>query len=356
MKKLTQKQFEKILKTNSKNNPFNIDKYDKQSIINCRKTLKSRNNFYIEFKCSCGKTIKKNVSRTSQINIRFISFCRKCLIEQTNLNRYGVKNAFQVKEIKDKYKKTCIKRYGVDHFSKSENYKNKYKQTCINRYGVSNVSKAESVKQKKKQTCIKKFGVETNLNIESVKNKCSRNKKKNKIEIDKKRKQTMQSRYGINYPMESEEIIKKSFETKMDHYGSLHVNHKYFFNNEYFDSSWELAFYIYHLDKGHKIIHEPISFMYKFDGKDCLYFPDFKVNNKYYEIKGEQFLVRYKNGNIKGMKCPFDKSKNEKYNAKYKCMKKHNVTIITFDKIDKYLNYIIKQYGSLDYLEQFKYE
>ena len=65
------------------------------------------------------------------------------------------------------------------------------------------------------------------------------------------------------------------------------------------DSSWEVYFYIYYKDNGSNIKHEPCSFEYFVNGKKHLYYPDFKVSNRYYEIKGEQFIERYKNGKIK---------------------------------------------------------
>ena len=86
---------------------------------------------------------------------------------------------------------------------------------------------------------------------------------------------------------------------KLERYGKLHFNHKYKINNILLDSFWEFAFYIYHRDKKHKIEHEPNGFSYYFENEEHLYYPDFKINNRYYEIKGEQFIIRYKNGNIK---------------------------------------------------------
>ena len=52
-----------------------------------------------------------------------------------------------------------------------------------------------------------------------------------------------------------------------------------FFENESFDSSWELAFWIYHLDNSIKIEHEPVFFEY-IDSNQKLhrYYPDFRVN------------------------------------------------------------------------------
>ena len=55
----------------------------------------------------------------------------------------------------------------------------------------------------------------------------------------------------------------------------------------YCDSSWELAFLIYHLDIGDNVVRNNESFDYKTtDGLNRKFFPDFKIDNTFYEIKG----------------------------------------------------------------------
>lgn len=200
------------------------------------------------------------------------------------------------------------------------------------------------------------------MQVDDIKNQALQNQRKtlidkygtpdfSKLGVEK-RKITNKDKYGKEYPGQVKEFREKALKTKIEN-GTLGSTNSYCFNNECFDSSWELAFYIYHIDKGHKIDHEKFNFSYVYHNQKHLYFPDFKVNNRYYEIKGDQFLIRHKNGNIKGMICPFDHSKDDLYNAKYKCMKKHNVIIVNNKKIKKYLKYITVVYGS-KYLDKFK--
>lgn len=56
----------------------------------------------------------------------------------------------------------------------------------------------------------------------------------------------------------------------------------------YCDSGWELAFLIYNIDKGTQIERNTESFEYMnpLTNKISLYYPDFKIGNVYYEIKG----------------------------------------------------------------------
>lgn len=379
-KKLKEKDFLEILKTNSKENPFNIDEYDKQSIVDCKISTKTvRTPLYICFHCiECNCLTSKTIRDKYHNDIKTISLCKKCKSITTNIEKYGVPNPQQNKDIHNKTKKTNLKKYGVenpyqidyvsDKRTKSirnniEIINEKTRKTNLERYGVEYPFQSDEIKQKSMDTCIKKYGVpnvglnkaiikkreKTNIKRYGVKNAFQSEEIKNKI------RQTNMERYGVEYAgqsVESQEIAKQ---TKLDRYGTLHFENKYQYKSLFFDSSWELAFYIYHIDKCHKIKHEPCNFSYTYNKQDHYYFPDFKVNNKYYEIKGEQFIERYKNGKIKTLVCPFDNSLNGIYNAKYKCMKKHNVTIIDGYKIQKYLEYVINKYGE-DYLDQFRIE
>lgn len=52
------------------------------------------------------------------------------------------------------------------------------------------------------------------------------------------------------------------------------------------DSSWELAFVIYNLDHNIDFIRNTEYFNYSIENKIYKYYPDFKINNEYIEIKG----------------------------------------------------------------------
>ena len=97
--------------------------------------------------------------------------CNKCAIsdptritkmEQTCLEKYGVKNARQDKNIINKAKQTCLKKYGVENPSQSQLIKDKKRRTTIEHYGVENPSQSTEVIAKIKQSHIDKYG-ETNI-------------------------------------------------------------------------------------------------------------------------------------------------------------------------------------------------
>jgi hypothetical protein len=68
-------------------------------------------------------------------------------------------------------------------------------------------------------------------------------------------------------------------------------------------SSWELAWLIYQLDHGVNVKRNKDYFEYEFEGKKHKYYPDFQIDNIYYEIKGK----RYANFEAKIKQFPFDK-------------------------------------------------
>jgi len=56
---------------------------------------------------------------------------------KTNLEKYGVSNVYQRKNVKEKIKQTFIKHYGVDNNMKSTKGKLVYSKSIQNKYGVN---------------------------------------------------------------------------------------------------------------------------------------------------------------------------------------------------------------------------
>lgn len=124
-------------------------------------------------------------------------------------------------------------------------------------------------------------------------------------------------------------------------------HHDYFYEGLNFDSSWELAVWIYAKDHGLSIEREPVMLEYEVNGKVKKYFPDFRLNEDLIEVKGDHF---FKNGK---MICPFDENLNDVYEAKYQCGLKNKVKFWTSEEMKPILEYIEKTYTK-DYLELFK--
>ena len=118
-------------------------------------------------------------------------------MKQTLEERYGkgVINVFQVESVKEKCGDTKEQRYG------DRKYKNweKNRKTCLERYGAENVRKSEYGKKRIRETNLMKYGVE--------------------------------------YTSQSSEIRSKMHRT-------------YDYDEQNFDTGWELAFYVWHKDHG----------------------------------------------------------------------------------------------------------
>lgn len=150
--------------------------------------------------------------------------------KQTNLERYGVENASQAKEViekrtqtflrrygvtspgkmdsvQEKMKSTNLERYGVECILSSPEFQEKIRQTNFGKYGVENPGQAEEVKAKIKQTFIKHYGVENPMQVQEVKDKI---------------KATMIDRYGVEYPLQNEASKEKYKQTSLERFGVEH--------------------------------------------------------------------------------------------------------------------------------------
>ena len=252
---------------------------------------------------------------------------------------------------------TCIKKYG-DNYSKD--FHKKAEITNKQKYGTSCTLLNADIKKKTEKTMLKKYGVKNALQSDIIQNK------KNNTMLEKygdiaptrvpefieKSKATCLQKYGVTYAIQLETIKEKRRQTIKDRFGGSHAPNKvYFYDNEYFDSSWELAFYIYHKLNGISIYRNIDPILYEFDNKTHRYYPDFLVNGQLYEIKGDQFFKE--DGT---MICPFDHKLDELYEAKHQCGIRNNVIFLKRVDIEKYIKYCEDNNIALDNFKLTSYE
>lgn len=142
-------------------------------------------------------------------------------------------------------------------------------------------------------------------------------------------------------------------QSKMEKYGDAFYSGFviYYYDNIFFRSKPELCFYIYNKDQGKDIVYEPHPyFKYQCEDKEYYYKPDFLLENKLYEIKGDYFFDD--DGNLIN---PYDRSLDNIAKAKQLCMEEHNVTVLKSDKYMFYVDYVKEKYGT-DYIESFRYK
>lgn len=198
-----------------------------------------------------------------------------------------------------------------------------YKETCLKKFGETNASKNIEVLNKIKKTNLKKYG-----------NICSLNG----VEQVKKKKETWKKNFGKNNPFQKKNVkqfaIKNSLESRAK--SSCFYGNKYKLDNLFFDSSWEVYFYIYQRDHFVNIQRNIISYEYIFEGKKHITYVDFLLNgNEEIEIKGDYLLNN-----------PLQKKRIE-------VLKDNYVNILYKKDIEQYKNWVYFFYGK-NYINQFR--
>ena len=246
-------------------------------------------------------------------------------------------------QVRNKIKATSLKKYGTEHPKQCEYIKKKCLNLLHQKYGnsIDNVYQLKSVKNKCKETCLKKFGVDNIM-------KCD--------EGLKLYNETMLKKYHVPWLFSAEKFKKHSKEVCLKKYGVENggaskqaidkIRKRYTFDNINFDSSWELAFYIWLSDNNIKFEYQPNDILIYHDknNRQHRYYPDFKVQNRYIEIKGDNHFDE--NG------YPIFNKKYD-WKIKYDYMMTINVKIFKKKDIKKYLDYVKMKYGK-NFLKKFR--
>ena len=225
--------------------------------------------------------------------------------------------------VQKKRQETWIRKYGVSSPTKSVEVKNKIAKTNLERYGASTPFLMDSFWEKAKKTCQDKYG--TDFALQSK-------------EIREKGKQTCLEKYGFEYSSQAPEIKEKTNKTFQERYKAHHASSIYFYNNLKFDSFPELCFYLYYLKNNFDIHREAIYFTFSFDGRSYNYFPDFKINEKLYELKGDHFLKE--DGTWQN---PFNHLEDAFMEAKRQCALNNGVIILYSKDYQKYIDWFYSQ-------------
>jgi hypothetical protein len=144
------------------------------------------------------------------------------------IEKYGVENVSQSKDIKTKKIESMKQHFGMSHHLMLNSQKIKQKQTCIEKYGVENVSQDSSIQHKKALTCIEHFSVDNAFKASQIKEKIkntnlekygtsshTQNKQyKNNI------KQQIFEKYGVSSHTQREEVKSKTKQTCLKKYGA----------------------------------------------------------------------------------------------------------------------------------------
>lgn len=157
---------------------------------------------------------------------------------KTTIEKYGVANVAQSKDVYDKMKKTNLERYGVEHPQSLESQKEKIKKTNLERYGTTNgkVLKPKIVKPKREKKVrvpkvkdtrkghyynngiiTRKIKEGDEIPVGFVRGMLLSDELKQKRSA--KAKETFLKKYGVDNPSKSKEVYDKVRKTNLERYG-----------------------------------------------------------------------------------------------------------------------------------------
>lgn len=297
---------------------FLRDNYEKVSCKTCGSQCKF-NNFRSGYREYCSKKCPSNDEewQKNRINTcieRYGAGSNIDKIKETCIQRYGVENVFQTNEVKEKIKNTSLEKYGVENPGCSVESLEKIKSSLIAHFG--SVKEAGRYSYKIGQlTRLKRYGDKNYNNTAKMKRtKLERYDDENYVNAAKA-KETNRSNHGGLH----------NSQTKDWHLSFKNRKRKFSFDDILFDSTWELKLYKFCKENNMDVIYQPYTIdYYDDDNKRHVYHPDFMINGKLYEVKGNHLL---KDGKLYN---PFSGS----YDVyKQKCMENNDVTIISYKEI-----------------------
>ena len=141
-------------------------------LLNDYSTTKLNKDYKIKSKClKC----KDGICEKPFSNFTENSYCPKCTakkrletLEENNIKKYGVKNVFQLKEIKEKITKTNLKKYGVENPSQNKEIHLKKENTSLKNYGVKYSFQNPEIVEKFKNNFLLKYGVENPSQVPEI--------------------------------------------------------------------------------------------------------------------------------------------------------------------------------------------
>lgn len=281
-----------------------------------QKRLATNNKLYGGNAPACSSKVVKKMKKTKEERYGDSGYNNHEKAAKTCEEKYGVVNVSQIEEVKKMKEETCLKNHGVKSFFQDPNWR---KQVFEQVFGVDNPMKDKSIQEKSKKTCKKIYGTEYYFQSELYK---SRWHEMSKLAHKKWVLCWNDNRYYSIYRRlgKIEDMVKG-----WEHYLQ-------------FDSRAEVMVYVFcNIEHDLGIIYQPqIIFKYEYDGKKYDYHPDFMLNGKIYEVKGEQFFKLDEETGKEVMQIPWRGNKTDeeykwhcdKEEAKHQCMLANNVIIL----------------------------
>lgn len=157
----------------------------------------------------------------------------------------------------------------------------------------------------------------------------------------------MKEKYGVEHYQQCEDFRKKSKKTMLEKYGVENIQQIKSVRRQAAQKVLER-----YVDRNKEFTYHPDNFFeYQFEGKIKRYFPDFTVEGKCVELKGDQFFED--KDPSKRMICPYDRKVDDSYEAKHQCMIANGVQIMTSKDYIQHEKYAEEKYGK-GYIKSFQ--
>lgn len=233
-------------------------------------------------------------------------------------------------EMRERIKHSCQINLGVDHPMKSNVVVEHRKEIWREKLGCDNPMHSQEIMEKRRQEFKARHGVENPAQLDEIKKKISEAHKSDKCKA--KINSTCEKRYGTKWYQQSEEYYKNR--------KWRYTNPKY--PDITFATSWEFKVYDFLREHNIPFGYQVKSIPYKYDNKTHYYHPDFLINGRLYEVKGDNFFRINKETGKEEMYLTWRGNlSDEEYEwrcgleeAKHQCMLANNVIILRKDDIN----------------------
>ena len=271
------------------------------------------------------------------------SMASSSLVKAPNYYDFCCKKCAQSSEIVlHERSTTCLQKYGVSHQMKvkeiAERSLANLKAETLRKYGVEWTWQREDIKAKKVESNLRTYGFACAMQNQDVK---------------KRREVSVERKYGVKSVASLPEVKRKRHATRLKKFGSLHPTFAYEYDGEKFDSCWELEYWIWCKDHGKQIKREPTILEFTVANKLFHVVPDFEVDGKLIEIKGDFFFEN--SDPTKKMIHPWKRAKigseklkmlDEIAEAKHQCLIANGVVILTSKDMKPIEEYVQRKFGA----------
>ena len=233
----------------------------------------------------------------------------------------GITNPSQAPEVKEAVRQTCMRKFNAPTYFSSEDKKIKSHATNKEKYGNEEYSRTEECKEKVRRTGRIKWGKDYYVQTDEYKQR-----------IPEIRRRA--TKKWVLFWNDDNTYVSTRYDTE-----EYNVNVRKWQHELQMDSSWEIELFVFcKLKNGLDVDYQPnLTIPYEYDGKTHSYHPDFIINGRIVEVKGDNFFRINESTGKEEMYCTWRNPKwsDEYYEwrcgreeAKHQCMIANNVVIL----------------------------